>query len=425
VKSSRLSIALGLLAIALFPPSALCLCTAAYATPKYRALHNFTGTDGDGSAGVTVDHSGNVYGTSLGGGGSKNCGPGGCGVAFELTPGKGGTWVFTTLYSFTAGRDGASPNSPLILDASGNLYGTTNSGGAHGGGTVFELTPGDGGWALTALYSFCNQEGCVGLPQAGVAMDQAGNLYGTTPELPSGGAAYRIANVSGEWQETALHAFCVSPLCADGARPYAGLILDASGNLYGTTEFGGNSCGSSSCGTVYELSPLAEGGWKETVLFRFDSYDGAWPSPGALLMDGSGALYGTTINGGTYGGVVFKLTPKGDGHWKETTVYDFQGGAKGWLPGAGVVMDKSGNLYGTTDGGGGPNGCGVIYKLAPVGKDKWKKDKWKYTVLHTFGKGHDGCVPAGNLALDDKGNLYGGTVLGGSNGYGVVYELTP
>jgi len=137
-------------------------------------------------------------------------------------------------------------------------------------------------------------------------------------------------------------------------------------------------------------------------------------------MDGSGALYGTTENGGTYGGVVFKLTPQGDGHWKENTVYDFPGGAKGWLPGAGVVMDKSGNLYGTTDGGGGPNGCGVIYKLAPAGKDKWK-----YSVLHTFGRVGDGCVPAGNLAIDGKGNLYGGTVLGGTNGYGMVFELTP
>jgi uncharacterized repeat protein (TIGR03803 family) len=397
----------------------LSLCLAAYGSPKYKVLHDFTGgTDGAGNTGVIVDSAGNLFAAS-GQGGTGNCGYSqSCGLILELTPDGNGEWSETVLYNFQDGRDAANPNSPLTLDASGDLYGTTNSGGTRGGGTVFELTPGATGWAMTVLHSFCNQEGCVGLPQAGVAMDQAGNLFGTTPELPHGGAAFKLAPKSGRWEETMLHTFGVKK--GDGALPYASPILDAAGNLYGTTQGGGNQCGSSSCGTVYELTPLAGGGWKETVLFRFDSYDGAWPGGGALFMDGDGALYGTTENGGTYGGVVFKLTPLGNGHWKETTVYDFQGGAKGWLPGSGVVMDKSGNLYGTTDGGGGPNGCGVIYKLAPAGKDKWK-----YSVLHTFGRVGDGCVPAGNLAIDGKGNLYGGTVLGGTKGYGVVFELTP
>src|SRR5271166_2619484 len=405
----------GLAAVA----AVLSLCLAAYGVPKYKVLHSFTGGfDGDGNTGVIVDHSGNVYGTSLGGGGSHNCGQGGCGVVFGLTQRKGGTWAFSTLYSFTAGSDGAGPNSPLALDASGNLYGTTGSGGRRGGGTVFELTRGPGGWTQTVLYSFCDQDACVGLPQAGVVMDPAGNLYGTTPKLPHGGAVFALVPKSGRWEETMLHAFGIKK--GDGVAPYAGPILDAAGNLYGTTLGGGLQCGSSTCGTVYELTPLAGGGWKETILRRFNGRDGQWPGGGALFMDGTGALYGTTENGGTYGGVVFKLTPQGNGHWKESTVYAFQGGSKGWLPGSGVVMDKAGNLYGITDGGGGPNGCGGLYKLAPAGKDNWK-----YSVLHRFGRLHDGCVPAGNLAIDQKGNLYGGTVLGGVNGYGVVFELTP
>jgi uncharacterized repeat protein (TIGR03803 family) len=397
----------------------LSLCLAAYAAPKYQVLHDFTGgTDGAGNTGVIVDSAGNLFAAS-GQGGTGNCGYGqSCGLILELTPEGNGKWSETVLYNFQDGRDGANPNSPLILGASGDLYGTTNSGGTRGGGTVFELTPGASGWALTVLYSFCNQEGCVGLPQAGVVMDQAGNLYGTTPRLPHGGAAFELAPNSGSWEETKLHTFGVKK--GDGALPYASLILDAAGNLYGTTFGGGNQCGSSTCGTVYELSPLAGGKWKETVLHRFNGSDGQFPGGGALFMDGAGALYGTTENGGTYGGVVFKLTPKADGQWKESTVYDFPGGAKGWLPGSGVIMDNAGNLYGTTDGGGGPNGCGVIYKLAPAGEGKWK-----FSVLHTFGKGHDGCVPEGNLAIDQQGNLYGGTVLGGNHGYGMVFELTP
>jgi uncharacterized repeat protein (TIGR03803 family) len=136
-------------------------------------------------------------------------------------------------------------------------------------------------------------------------------------------------------------------------------------------------------------------------------------------MDGSGNLYGTTETGACCGGVVYELTPRGDGRWKEIIAYTFQGGALGNQPYWGVVMDKSGNLYGTTDGGGGP-GCGVIYKLAPAAKGKWK-----YSVLHTFGNAYDGCLPAGNLAIDGKGNLYGGTIFGGTGGYGVIFELTP
>lgn len=133
-------------------------------------------------------------------------------------------------------------------------------------------------------------------------------------------------------------------------------------------------------------------------------------------MDKAGSLYGTTSGGGCCGGVVYKMTPEGDGRWQETILYEFQGGASGYEPNAGVVMDEAGSLYGTTDYGG--SGCGVIYRLAPK-----TNGRWEYTVLHTF-EGIDGCVPEGNLVLDQRENLYGGTVLGGTTGNGVVFELT-
>jgi uncharacterized repeat protein (TIGR03803 family) len=402
----------------------LSLCTVAYAAPKYKVLLDFNGADGYGpSDGVTVDQKGNVYGAA-GNGGTGNC-RNGCGLIFELTRNAEGKWTETILYSFQGGDDGSYPSGSLVLDAAGSLSGTTSGAGAHNSGTAFALTPGSNQWTEQTLYSFCpkiGKSGCTdgGGTQAGLTQDAEGNLYGTKSGGGGyGGAVFELTPNSGSWDELMLHTFGVKK--GDGDGPYADPILDAAGNLYGTTQGGGNQCGSSSCGTVYELTPESGGKWKETVLHRFDDNgkDGITPGAGALLMDSSLNLYGTTEGGGCCGGVVYKLTPKSGG-WKETILYAFQGGQSGNQPYAGVVMDKSGNLYGTTDGGGGPNGCGVIYKLAPAGKDNWK-----YSVLHTFGRVGDGCVPAGNLAIDGKGNLYGGTVLGGTKGYGVVFELTP
>jgi uncharacterized repeat protein (TIGR03803 family) len=279
-------------------------------------------------------------------------------------------------------------------------------------GTVFELTRGASGWTEHVLYSFGTRSNDGYEPTAGVAMNKAGNLYGTAPY--GGSTAFELTPGTGGWKETVLHRFVKQ---GDGGGLFGGVILDASGNLYGTTEGGGAFNG----GTVYELYRTSSG-WKEKVLhsFHLSQSDGNTPGWGSLFMDSSGSLYGTTAGGGCCGGVVFKLTPDSSGRWKETILYNFQKGVTGYSPNAGAVMDKAGNLYGTTDYGGGFCDCGVIYKLAPG-----PTGKWMYTVLHTFGVGYDGGVPEGNLVMDSKGNLYGGTVLGGVYGGGVVFELTP
>jgi uncharacterized repeat protein (TIGR03803 family) len=390
---------------------ALCLCPVARGAPKYKVLHNFTGSDGNGPySGVIIDQKGNLYGTTVGGG-SGGC----CGTVFELTRNLDGKWTESLLHTFeNNGRDGAAPYGGLIFDAAGNLYGTAYGGGAHNGGNAFELTPGQVEWTETILYSFGTHSHDAYAPSAGLVMDSVGNLYGT------GHAVFELKPTSGGWNEKVLHRFCSWTNCRDGDGPFAGLILDASGNLYGTTEAGGGICGS--CGVVFELTPTSGGRWKELVLHRFDNNgkDGYTPGGGALMMDGSGNLYGTTETGGCCGGTAFKLTPGSGGHWKETILYNFKPGAGGWFPTAGVVMDKAGNLYGTTvDGGNASCSCGVVYKLAPGAKGKWT-----YTVLHRF-SGTDGAIPAGNLILDDQGNFYGGTVLGGPANDGVVFELTP
>jgi uncharacterized repeat protein (TIGR03803 family) len=382
-------------------------------TPKYKILHSFDRRN-DGAAlwgSLLLDDAGNVYGTTYAGG------PGGGGTVFKLTPEVGGKWSYSLVFGF-----GSSPPEPggssagLILDPAGNLYGTTAWGGEHGYGAVFELTPQSAGWQETVLYSFPppGPEGCC--PYGGVVRDPAGNLYGTA------GVAFEISQGTGGWQGTVLHTF--PSHSGDGSVPFAGPILDAAGNLYGTTEHGGKSqdrC-DEGCGTVYKLAPQPDGTWTETILHNFHARgDGAFPGVGALILDGSGNLYGTADGGGATGyGVVFKLSATPAGPWKETVLYNITGGADGDHPAAGVVMDQAGNLYGTTIAGGDANcGCGVVFKLAPRANGHWK-----YTVLHRF-TGYDGAEPDANLVLDSQGNLYGTTATAGPGGYGVVFEVSP
>jgi uncharacterized repeat protein (TIGR03803 family) len=350
-----------------------------FAASKEKVLHSFNGLDGvDPSASLIFDAAGNLYGTAAGGGPSlANCYPdGGCGIVFELTPEPNGIWNEKVLHSFQHNRrDGHDPEADLIFDAAGNLYGTTFSGGfyggggcAHCGGTVFQLTPGaHGQWEQKLLHSFNPRGGGGPSPGARVIFDKTGNLYGTTFE----GGARDLGTVfelmpaaGGGWTEKVLHNFTGRGV--DGNAPYASLIFDAAGNLYGTTSRGGRH----SAGTVFQLTPGADGKWTEKVLHSFNGWDGSQPFAN-LIFDAAGNLYGTTFSGGASGtgcegqgcGTVFELAPAGNGKWKEKVLHSFNG-TDGWQPRAGLIFDTAGNLYGTT-GAGGAEGVGTVFEITP------------------------------------------------------------
>jgi uncharacterized repeat protein (TIGR03803 family) len=352
-------------------------------------LYSFTGGADGGNpfAGLIKDESGNLYGTTVEGGANN------VGTVFELAP----DGTETVLWSFT-GADGSYPEGGLIMDTSGNLYGTTSSGGADGDGTVFEV-------ALhgteTVLHSFTGGPDGKG-PQAGLIMDKKGKLYGTTVfgGANNDGTVFKVAP---DGTETVLWSFTG----ADGSFPEAGLIRK-NGNLYGTTEGGG----AEDLGTVFKLSPDGT----ETVLYSFcPNYptcsDGVFPV-GGLIADSAGNLFGTTSADGGGGGTVFELAPDGT----ETTLWSFTGGADGSEPQAGLIR-KNGSLYGTTLFGG-ANGFGTVFKVARDGTE---------TVLYSFDSaagGADGFEPYAGLIKDESGNLYGTTYGGGADGGGTVFKIT-
>ncbi|MGB0116254.1 MAG: choice-of-anchor tandem repeat GloVer-containing protein [Terriglobales bacterium] len=309
----------------------------------------------------------------------------------------------TVLHIFGGGKsDGGNPEAGLVMDNLGNLYGTTYYGGAYGGGTAFELTPAG---TETVLYSFGGGKTAGFNPTASLVMDNLGNLYGSTYR---GGAKKKCGTVfelTPAGTETVLHNFTGKP--GDGAVPFAGLVMDTLGNLYGSTIDGG----AKNKGTVFELTPTGT----ETVLHSFTGKpgDGAVPNS-RLVMDNLGNLYGTTADGGAKNfGTVFELTPAGT----ETVLYSFTGkNGDGAYPLGGVVMDNQGNFYGITGFGGAKN-FGTVFKLTPAGTE---------TVLYSFTSSNgDGAYPDGGLVMDSLGNLYGTTVGGGTDGWGTVFELTP
>jgi uncharacterized repeat protein (TIGR03803 family) len=309
-------------------------------------------------------------------------------------------------------------NASALLFVNGNLIGTTPDGGSSRLGNIFEI---NSQHQESTLYTF-KQSRDGRIPTSGsLIQDQEGNLYGTT----QGGGGYTcigiytvgcgtVFKLSPTGQETILHRFSGG---TDGAVPIAGLVADAAGNLYGTTQVGGSPCVYlEGCGTVYKISSTGT----ETVLYRFTGgTDGSVPSYGSLVIDAEGNLYGTTEQGGDltcfFGrgcGVVFKVDPSGN----ETVLYSFTGGKDGGSPHAGVVRDSQGNLYGTTLSGGylpcGNGGCGTVFKMDSSANE---------TVLYSF-KTSDN--PSSGVVLDPEGNLYGTTSLGGDTGQGSVYEVT-
>jgi uncharacterized repeat protein (TIGR03803 family) len=375
----------------------------AVATPPARAqtfsvAHNFNGGS-DGAYplnGLTA--SGKVlFGTTSSGGAF------GYGVVFKINAIN----QEIVLHTFTGGTDGANPQGSLIRDKAGNLYGTTTAGGASGLGTVFKVT----GKIETVLYSFAG--GTDGAdPEARLAMDATGNLYGTTAAggRSGNGTVFKLAPPTiqgGKWTESVLYNFGSG---TDGATPVAGVSFDAAGNLYGTTSAGG----AHGYGTVFQLTPGT--GWKESILHNFqNAADGAVPYAG-LISDKSGNFYGAATEGGTGGGgTVFELSPS-NGNWTFTVLYSVPGwGISGTF--RDLLRDASGNLYGTTHCDGN-NSAGTVYKLAPSG------GTWTYTLLYTFTGGSDGLYSFSNLALR-QGSLYGTTAYGGSQGAGVVFQITP
>jgi uncharacterized repeat protein (TIGR03803 family) len=392
------------------------------AASRFKVLHSFNSTDGANPlAGLISDTVGNLYGTTASGGANSQDCPEGCGTVFELAPGANGKWTETVLHYFT-GKDGGSPEASLTLDGEGNLYGTTALGGTYSWGTVFKLTPStDGKWAHTVLHTFSGKDD-GGLPTSSLTFDIRGNLYGTTQwggnlHYCSGsgcGTVFELApDSSGKWTQTVLHSFNGK----DGTNPPTGLVFDLKGNLYSVTSEGG----AHGVGTVFELSPSADGKWVHTVLHSFDN-DGQYPV-GGVVLNAAGNLYGTTSQGGrNLSGILFKLVHRADGKWVEKVLHSF-GDADGDYPQASLIFDPVGNLYGTT--GGFARVYGAVFKL---GSDE--NGEVTETVLHDFSNGTDGAYPDGGLILDKAGNLYGtaysggGDVQGCNYGCGVVFEIT-
>jgi uncharacterized repeat protein (TIGR03803 family) len=395
------------------------------ATSQERVLRSFNNADGAAPyAGLIFDAAGNLYGTTYEGGVY------GYGTVFELISTTGGGWTEKVLHNFNdSEEDGSHPNASLTFDGSGNLYGTTINGGGAGVGTVFELTPSAyGRWVAKPLHIFENNGVDGNAPYASLIFDAAGNLYGTTV---AGGAhdygtVFELSPITGGgWMETVLHSFDADGM--DGTYPFSSLIFDGSGNLYGTTSEGGNGVGcSAGCGTAFELASGAGGTWTETLLYSFNEADGFSPQAG-LIFDAAGDLYSTTYRGGAYGyGVVFELTPAVEGSWTETVLYSFNATGSGTYPYAGLIFDNTGNLYGTTAFSGSGScssvavlGCGTVFELTPQTGGGWAEK-----VLQTF-NGRDGLSPYSGLILDASGNLYGTTFNGGAYKHGAVFEITP
>ena len=364
---------------------------------SFSILHSFEGGALDGLgpyAALVLDASGDLYGTTTSGGASDT------GTVFKLeTDGSG----FSVLYGL-AGLDGANPYAGVILDGAGELYGTTFVGGATLAGTVFSLNTDGTGFAVLHTFNWSPSEGAS--PHASLLPDSAGSLYGTTVYggASGGGTVFTVRNDGTGF--VVLHSFAGG--VADGSWPYASLILDDAGYLYGTTELGGASL----VGTVFRLKTDGSG---FTVLLSFEggTSDGANPDA-ALILDGAGNLYGTTTNGGTSGyGTVFRLRTDGTGC---AVLHNFMGGTSdGANPDAALVLDGAGNLYGTSENSG-ASGFGTVFKL--------KTDGSGFALLHSFaGPASDGVAPEAPLILDGAGNLYGTTRGGGATGYGTVFRL--
>jgi len=384
----------------------LILATGAWASSE-TVLYNFNSFNGDGYypySGLVADAKGNLYGTT-------NSGGAGYGTVFELKL-SGGTWSEAQLHVFTAGTmDGAYPQySSLVFDKAGNLYGTTQQGGTSNLGTVFELKLAGGKWTESLIHSFTGTSGHDGqYPEAGLSFDSAGNLFGTTQYggRTNAGTVFRMSLSNGKWTYKSIHAFA-SP---GGYYPEGGITAGAKGYYYGTTYYGGKTY---NAGTVYRLFE-SRGVWVSQTVFTFTGgANGTYPFS-TLATDAAGNLYGTTYQGGANNlGTVYELKAGKNNKYTQKVLYSFKGGTTdGEYPYPSVIVDAKGNLYGTTRYGG-PANQGSVYKVAS-GKEK---------ALWFFGGTNDGDQPLAGVILV-KGKLFGTTYAGGTHSAGTAFEVTP
>jgi uncharacterized repeat protein (TIGR03803 family) len=407
----------------------ICASHAAEAQ-TFTVLHSFTGGSDGGYpyTGLTLDRSGNLFGTAAYGAYQEgDCQPvSGCGTVFELAH-QGTGFIFHLLYQFhgfSPTGDGMTPIGRVIFGPDGALYGTTYGGGSNiqnctgfelsGCGTVFRLAPPPTPcrsvtctWDETKLFNFAAIPYGLG-PSGEIAFDSAGNLYGTTQAGGPGanaGTVYELTPAQGSWTFTLLHAFE-----RDSGGPVHGVQLDPLGNVYGTTAMGGNG----GVGTAFQLVPSGSD-WTLNTLYQFQNDSGGF-APTGLIVGPGGNLYGSTTNGSP-NPVVFEFSPS-NGSFTYSTLYTF-GTEHCCGPYGNLVMDSAGNLYGAAAGDSAAGIYGNVFKLTASG------DGWTYTDLYDFTNGDDGAYPEGGVVLDANGNLYGTAESGGAHGAGTVWEITP
>jgi uncharacterized repeat protein (TIGR03803 family) len=398
----------------------ICAFSASPALAAHESIaYAFTGGADGGfpQGGVIADANGNFYGVTTSDGTGHN------GVVYELSPPATGqkSWTQTTLYNFTGGNDGGIPQASLMIDKKGVLYGTTYAGGANGEGVVFKLTPPASGataWKEKVLWTFTGgNDGSE--PSGTLIMDAAGNLYGTTIGGGTGvvGTVFELsppAKGQSAWAETVLYNFTGNN---DGGEPFGRMLFGSDGNLYGTTA----GYGQYNYGTIYRLiAPTAGGTWSFSLLHAFaDGKDGAVPRDG-LIQGSDGTLYGTTAGFDSTWGNVFKLNTDGSGY---QVLYNIPGGTgfTGNGPWQTVSMDASGALYGTTFGTG-ANASGTVFKVTPPAAGS---TKWTHSVLHTFALGAGGQFPYSTVLIGN-GFVYGTTYgSAGESGFfpGTVWRI--
>jgi len=403
---------------AIFAAAAL-LVGPATAAGQTQVIYSFGGyEDGEyADTDLVIDGAGNLYGTTVEGGDF------GSGTVFQLAP-SGNGWTHTVLYSFKGEADGGEPYKGVTLDAHGNLFGTAGVGGLYAGpcidtgcGVVFKLTHSGGTWTQTVIHSFTGSNGDGYGPGAGVTVDSHANVYGTTPTGGKYGAGivYRLKpDANGGFAERVIHAFQGG---VDGIGGSAGrLAVDAAGNVYGTCTTGG----AYGAGVVYGLAPTGNGEWTELIPYTFKDEPSSGFPYGALVADAKGNIYGTTYYAGKHDlGTVFRLSLL-NGRWTQTWLYSFKGGADGNGPISTLAADSAGNLYGTTSKGGASCNCGVIFKLtltdaAPI----------YTVVYRFQGPPDGAYVYNGMVANSTGTVFYGATVHGGVSNEGAIYQFTP